>query len=197
MSLKKIFEEINISFQGLRPWQDGFDQFWVKCANKDLIGVKMSTGSGKTLIALLILDEGLKKRKKCIYLTHTSQLMDRICEEAGKLDLKYAKFGGAKNVKGDKYRERQDDLLDFNRGRKILISNHDAFLKTRDFPEEIDYLIIDDIDIFYEKVRDYFSIKIKNSGITQAIYEKIINILSNKEYNIIEKIQNNSARCIF
>ncbi|GAH30103.1 unnamed protein product, partial [marine sediment metagenome] len=47
-----------------------------------------------------------KKNKKCMYLTHTSQLMDRIAGEAEKLDLKYAKFGGAKNVKGAKYRER-------------------------------------------------------------------------------------------
>lgn len=194
MSLKKIFEEINISFPGLRPWQEEFDQFWEKCANKNLIGIKMSTGSGKTLIALLILAEALKNKKKCMYLTHTSQLMDRIAEEAKKLGLKYAKFGGAKNIRGDKYRERQDDLLYFNRGRKILISNHDAFLKTRDFPEEIDCLIIDDIDIFYEKVRDYFSIKIKNSGITQPIYEKVISLLSNKEYHIIEKIQNKSAK---
>ncbi len=130
MSLKKIFKEINTSYPGLRPWQDGFDQFWGKCANKDLIGLKMSTGSGKTLIALLILAEGLKKHKKCIYLTHTSQLMDKISEEAEKLDLKCSKLGGAKNIKGIEYRKRQDDLLDFNKGMKILISNHDAFLKT-------------------------------------------------------------------
>ena len=194
MSLKKIFGEINKSFPGLRPWQEQFDQFWNKCANKDLIGIQMCTGSGKTLIALLILAEGLKKDKKCVYLTHTSQLMGRIEEEVKKLDLKYAKFGGATNVRGEKYRERQDDLLEFNRGKKILISNHDAFLKTRDFPEEIDYLIIDDIDIFYEKVRDYFSIKIKKSEITQPVYEKIIGLLSNKEYSIIEKIKNKSAQ---
>ena len=194
MSLKKIFEEINRSFPGLRPWQENFDQFWSKCANKDLIGLQMSTGSGKTLIALLIIAEGIKKNKKCVYLTHTSQLMHRIEEEVKKLDLKYAKFGGATNVIGDKYKQRQDDLIEFNKGEKILISNHDAFLKTRDFPEEIDILIIDDIDIFYEKVRDYFSIRMKNSGETKPIYDRIIGLLSNKEYSIIEKIKNNTAQ---
>jgi len=199
MSLKKIFEEINRSFPGLRPWQEKFDQFWGKCANKDLIGLQVSTGSGKTLIALLIIAEGIKKYKKCVYLTHTSQLMHRIEEEVEKLEFeklgkKYAKFGGATNVTGDRYRQRQDDLLEFNRGEKFLISNHDAFLKTRDFPEEIDILIIDDIDIFYEKVRDYFSIKIKNSGETKSIYDDLIGLLSNKEYSITEKIKNTTAQ---
>ena len=193
MSLKRIFDEINISFPGLRPWQENFDQFWEKCANKNLIGIKMSTGSGKTLISLLILAEALKKNKKCIYLTHTSQLMDSIAQEAGKLKLKYAIFGGAKDQKGVLHTKRQDDLMDFNKGNQILISNHDAFLKTRDFPEKIDVLIIDDIDIFYQKLHDFFSIKIKNSGVAKPIYEKIIGLLSKKEYSIIGKIQSNTA----
>ncbi|KKN00392.1 hypothetical protein LCGC14_1138340 [marine sediment metagenome] len=133
MSLKKNFEEVNVSFPGLRPWQEGFDHFWGKCANKNLIGVKISTGSGKTLIALLILAEGLKKHKKCVYLTHTSQLMDRICKEAQKLNLNYAKFGGAKDKTGVLYRRRQDDLLDYNRGNKILISKSRRFFKNQRF----------------------------------------------------------------
>ena len=61
------------------------------------MGVRTPTGTGKTLVSLLILEQGLKDergKKKGVYLTHTHQLMDRIGEEAKKLEIPYVILGG-------------------------------------------------------------------------------------------------------
>lgn len=192
--LRDLFNEINTGFPSLRDWQDKFTDIWVSLGNNELIGLRSPTGSGKTLIGLLILAQGLKNKLRCVYLTHTWQLMHRIGEEAERLGIDYFIFGKATGVVGDKRRERDDKILGFTRGNIIFISNFNAFLTTKDFPEEIDILIIDDVDIFYQKLRDHFSVKIRNKGITKPIYEKIIQSLSHRNYSILKKIKEGTAQ---
>ena len=183
--LRDLFNDINIGFSSLRAWQDKFTDIWVNLANNELIGLRCPTGSGKTLIGLLILAHGLKNKLRCVYLTHTWQLMHRIGEEAQKLGINYFVFGKATGVTGDARIERNNNIFEFSRGNTILISN---------FPEDIDILIIDNVDIFYQKLRDYFSIKIKNKGITKPIYEIIMQSLSHRDYSILKKVKEGTAK---
>jgi len=193
-SLKDIFYERPRSIRELRKWQEEFSDLWQRVINAEVVGLRTPTGSGKTLIGLLILEQGLKKNKRGIYLTHTHQLMDRIGKEAKALDLPYVILGGAKNIKGSEYDKRKDEIFDYNRYKHIIISNYHAFLTTKDFPDNIDYLIIDDVDLFYNTLRNHFSIKIKNSGPTKEIFNQILNALSTRSYTTLEKIKEKTAQ---
>lgn len=192
-TLKKLFENLKCNFNSLRKWQEKFSDYWEKCDNFELIGIRTPTGSGKTLIGLLILEQGRLSSKRGVYLTHTYQLMDRISKEAAKLNIKHIILGGAFGVTGEDYKKRKEQINDYNEYKHIIISNYDAFLKTKDFPKNIDILIIDDIDLFYDKIRNYFSVKINNIGNTKKIYEQILSNLSSRNYTIIKKIKENTA----
>lgn len=193
-SLKELFEQINTGFPGLRPWQEHFSELWNKYSNKTLYGISPPTGSGKTLVGLLILAQGIRNGKRCVYLTHTKQQMDRVATEAEKLNLSVATFGGAKGVRGDDFKQRKRDIFDYSRKNKILISNFDTFLYTSDFPEEIDWLVLDDADLFLSKIREYFIVKIKNEKHTKDAYVKILKALDKTPYPIIQKIRENTAK---
>lgn len=193
-TLEKLFESKKASISSLREWQKEFSNYWLKFTNAEIFGVGTTTGSGKTLVGLLILEQGRLKGLKGAYLTHTHQLMNRIAEEAEKLNLNYFILRGATGITGSEHDIRVENIYKYNRLEHIIISNYDAFLKTKDFPENIDILVIDDVDLFYEKLREFFSIKVKNSGDTREIYEKIIECLSKRNYQIISKIKEGSVR---
>jgi Rad3-related DNA helicase len=185
-NLKTLFQNLKSSFPSLRAWQEKFSDYWEKYSNMDLIGIRTCTGSGKTLITLLILEQGRRNDKLCVYLTHTNQLMNRIAKEAKQLNIPYIILSGAKGITGAAYRKRQQQIFDYNQFKHIIISNYAVFLRTADFPKNIDILVIDDVDLFYENLRDYFSIRIKSSGSTQEIYIQIIESLA-VEYSGPEK----------
>lgn len=193
-TLRNIFYERPRPISKLRKWQEDCSDLWQKYINADLIGIRTPTGSGKTLIGLLILEQGLKNGKRGVYLTYTHQLMNRIGEEARRLDIPYIILGGAKNITGKEYEKRKNQIFEYNRCKYIIISNFNAFLTTRDFPDNIDYLVIDDIDLFYDTLRQYYSVKIKNSNLTKNIYDQIIDALSTRAYDVIEKIRNKTAK---
>lgn len=192
-NLKGIFDSLGGSIRSLRPWQEKFSDYWEKCSNKDLIGIGTCTGSGKTLIGLLILEQGRRDNKAGVYLTHTHQLMDRISREAKALNIPHIILGGATGVIDDMWRERKKQIYDYSRFKHIIISNYSAFLYTPDFPHNIDYLVIDDVDLFYEHLRQYFTVKIKNQGDSRDVYNQIIETLSKRNYLIIKKIKENIA----
>lgn len=192
--LRKLFEQKTCDIPFLRDWQDKFCDFWNDLDNIELIGLRTPTGSGKTLIGLLILDQALKNNLRGVYLTHTWHLMNRIAKEAERLKINNYVLGGATGITGKKRDERDEQIYKYNRFQHIIISNYAAFLKTKDFPQNIDVLIIDDVDLFYEALRNYFSVKIKNSGTSKEIYEKIIESLSHRNYPIIKKIKEGTAQ---
>ncbi|MBA7505559.1 3'-5' exonuclease DinG [subsurface metagenome] len=193
-TLEKLFESKKTSISSLREWQKKFSDYWLKFNNAKIFGLSTATGSGKTIAGLLILEQGRQKGQSGVYLTHTRQLMNRIAEEADKLDIKYFILGGATGITGIQYDIRIQNIYKYNHLEHIIISNYDAFLKTKDFPENIDILVIDDIDLFYEKLREFFSIKIKNYGGTKIVYEQIIESLSKRNYQIISKIKEGSIK---
>ena len=194
-TLEELFKLLKPSLDKLRVWQGKFSEYWKKSDNYDLIGIRTPTGSGKTLIGLLILEQARRNSKRCIYLTHTNQLGERIAEEATKLNIPYFILRGATGVKGDRYRARVQAINDYNDFEHIIISNYASFLITPDFPKKIDFLIIDDVDLFYSYLRSYFTIKIEktNKDYSSKAYNEIINALSDQSYPIIEKINSNSS----
>lgn len=94
-NLMTVFESLDrqTSHTELRPSQiDAINEFSKFQEEKDLI-LKISTGGGKTTIALLYLYSKMKvKNEPVVYLCPTTQLVDQVIEEAEKLGIKTCNY---------------------------------------------------------------------------------------------------------
>lgn len=108
---KEIFQELrtNKPYNSLRPVQTEVLDKWHNLENnKDTI-IKMNTGSGKTLVALLILESCIRRGKyPAVYLTPNNQLVCQVISEAKKFNIAVT--------------DNVDDY-EFAQGNKILVTN--------------------------------------------------------------------------
>ncbi|MBN1968092.1 MAG: DEAD/DEAH box helicase family protein [Candidatus Delongbacteria bacterium] len=93
--LMAVFESLDrqTSHTELRPSQlDAINEL-SKYQNEEDIILKVSTGGGKTVIALLYLYSQMKSMNEpVVYLCPTTQLVDQVIEEAGKLGIKTTNY---------------------------------------------------------------------------------------------------------
>lgn len=142
------------------------------------ISIKLPTGSGKSLIAILILEAWRRSGKVAAILTANKGLAEdfkRRCDEIG---IPSATIFSAK---GDsKYRiERTRNLREYKFSKIIGIFNYHSFLYGTEYNQEIfppDILIIDDASDFETVRNDFFSIRI-NRNKHEKTYSKILDVL--------------------
>lgn len=115
----------------LRKTQKEILENWYKYRkdDKDLI-IKLSTGRGKTLIGLLILQAKINNGEgPCLYLCPDNYLVEQTCIEAKKFGIDFCTGEG-------------DLPLEFENGEKILITNVNKLFnaKTKFLNREVFYL---------------------------------------------------------
>lgn len=115
----------------LRKAQKEILENWYKYRkdDKDLI-IKLSTGRGKTLIGLLILQAKINNGQgPCLYLCPDNYLVEQTCIEAKNFGIDFCTGGG-------------DLPLEFENGEKILITNVNKLFnaKTKFLNREFFYL---------------------------------------------------------
>lgn len=102
-NLMSVFESLDrqTSHTELRPSQiEAINELSKLKNEKDLI-LKVSTGAGKTTIALLYLYSQMKdKNEPAVYLCPTTQLVDQVIEEAEKLGIKTSNYKRGKKSPG-------------------------------------------------------------------------------------------------
>ncbi|KGE73281.1 DEAD/DEAH box helicase family protein [Spirochaeta lutea] len=130
--------------------------------------VKMNTGSGKTLIGLLILKSSINEGKgPAVYIVPDNFLLNQVSEEANNLGIEIT---------------TDPSSIRFRRNKSILITNvHRLFngksifgIGNEGIKIEIGTLLIDDAHACIEKIEDQFTISIPNSF---DIYNEIFNLL--------------------
>ena len=136
------------------------------------IGIKLPTGSGKSLIAILILEAWRKAGKVVGILTANKGLaedMKRRCDEIGVPSATIFRSGGS-----PKYRiERTRNLRKYKLKKIIGIFNYHSFLYGIEYRQEIyppDILVIDDASDFETVRNNFFTIRIERSK-----FEKVYN----------------------
>lgn len=142
------------------------------------VSIKLPTGSGKSLIAILILEAWRRSGKVAAILTANKGLAEdfkRRCDEIG---IPSATIFGAE---GDsKYRiERTRNLRHYKFSKIIGIFNYHSFLYGTEYKQEIfppDILIIDDPSDFETVRNEFFSIRINRSK-HKGTYSKILDVL--------------------
>jgi len=150
----------------LRPAQqralEAFDA--LRATNTD-IGIELPTGSGKTLIALLIADQALDEGRSVAYLTGTKQLAEQAVDQAKLLGLDVELFFAGN------YRAKS--LLAYNNAESVGIMNYWAYFNTNPRVEPADLVIFDDAHLAEQALAGLFTVRIPRSpgGGTQLFQE--------------------------
>ena len=158
-------------------------QYTKKLQNARRIGIKLPTGSGKSLIAILILEAWRQTGKVVAILTANKGLADDMKKRCAEMGIPSATIFGGSN--GPAYLiERTRNLRKYKLKKLIGIFNYHAFLYGTEYKQEIyppDILVIDDASDFETVRNDFFTVRIKRTK-HPNIYAKVIEALSSHSY---------------
>ncbi|WP_057767778.1 DEAD/DEAH box helicase family protein [Cytobacillus praedii] len=152
----------------LRPAQEKVLETWFNefRENPNTV-IKMNTGSGKTVVGLLMLQSYLNEGKgPAIYIVPDNYLIEQIINEANDLGIKVTKDSNAN---------------EFLNGESILVTNMHKLINGRtvfgvgEIKKSIGSIVIDDAHACMKVAKSQFSINIPK---TNDIYEKLLNIFT-------------------
>lgn len=154
----------------LRPVQETILREWTdnRSDDKDVV-IKLHTGSGKTLIGLLIQLARINQNgKPCLYICPNIYLAQQVCLDAKKFGIPYCTIGADNQV--------PNSFID---GKKILITHaqkvfngKSIFGLDKDFIE-CDSVILDDSHACIDAIKNAFTIRISRS---HEMYRKILGL---------------------
>lgn len=138
---------------------------WYEKRNDKNIVLKMNTGSGKTVVGLLILKSSLNEKKApAVYVVPDNFLVQQVVEEANQLGIPVT---------------TNEKSVNFIRGKEILVCNMHKLVNGRSVfgvnenKIDIGSIIIDDAHACIDTVESQFTIKIPNDN---AMYSQILEI---------------------
>lgn len=148
---------------------------WFEVRNNKNCIIKMNTGSGKTVVGLLILQSCLNEGKgPAAYVVPDKYLVSQVCEEAQKLGIRVT--------------DNRDDYQ-YSENKSILVMPIHALVngksvfgmrQTGNYP--LGSVLIDDVHACLDTITDQFSLKIP---VEHDLYKQIISIFADrwKSYN--------------
>jgi hypothetical protein len=181
-NLLTVFESLDrqTSHIDLRTVQkEALEQLSHTRTNKDIV-LKISTGSGKTAIALLFLfSHMVEKEQPVVFLCPTIQLVKQALDEATRLGIKAVHYRGGETF----------PHVDGTAGKAIIVCTYDKLFnaKTTFLRPDVDLkpcaIVCDDAHAGVEEIRDSFTLRIESD---HSCYKLLLDILSPscKEYDI-------------
>jgi len=156
----ELFNALPKQYEYLRDVQSQVLEEWYSKRNENDLIIKMNTGSGKTVVSLLILKSSLNEKKgPALYVVPNKFLKNQVILEAQKLGI---------NV------TEQEDA-DFLSGKSILIINsHQLFNGKSKFKNtNIGTILFDDVHAILSILEQQFTITIPRKN---ELFEKIVNL---------------------
>ena len=171
------------SHTALRPVQsEALEALNNRREERDLV-LKLSTGAGKTTVALVYLYSHMKEKKRpAVYLCPTIQLAEQVVAEAGCLGIPAVLYPSGQPLPG----------ADALAGRAIVVCSYDKLFNAKTTFDRDDVgltpcaLVLDDAHSGIQEIRDSFTLKIEANDIeADNIYDKLLIILepSCREYH--------------
>lgn len=151
-------------------WKQWFD----KRNEKNTI-IKMNTGSGKTVVGLMILQSCLNEGQgPAIYVVHDNYLVSQVCDEAKKIGIM------AVTDRDDFHYAENKALLVIP--IHTLVNGRSVFGMRTGANYSIGSILLDDVHACLNKITDQFTLKIPSA---HELYNKLISIFSSswKSYN--------------
>ena len=140
------------------------------------VAFELPTGSGKTLIGLLIGEFHRRKyHRKVLFLCPTKQLVAQVCHQAKTYyGINVIEFIGKQTEYSPT--DRSDYLL----GKKIGVTTYSSFFAASEYFKGTDILIFDDVHSSEHYIADNWSINIKKN-IDPVLYRELSEIIKETE----------------
>lgn len=153
---------------------DMWRSYTEKALNVKDVALQLPTGSGKTLVGLLVAEWRRRKfNEKVVYLCPTNQLVNQVVEQANnKYGLSVTGFTGTvRNYP-------QTDKTDYKLANKVAVTTYSALFNTNPFFADPDIIIFDDAHAAENYVIELWSLEISKYDYG-ALFESISLILKN------------------
>ena len=134
------------------------------------VALQLPTGSGKTLVGLLIAEWRRRKNKeKIIYLCPTKQLVNQVVAQAEqKYGLTVVGFTGSKS----KY--SPSDKTKYNQGDCVAITTYSSLFNTNPYFSDADVIIIDDAHAAENYVAKMWTLSINRNDVSHAALHDVV-----------------------
>ena len=157
----------NASISQLWPWQSE-----VLAAYEETKGdaaIELPTGSGKTLVALLVGELFRQREEKPVaYLAGNKQLAQQVERQAHALNLPIVRFQDGKDTWSP------SDIRKYNWGQAIAVMNYWNYFNENPGVEPASMLILDDVHLLEGPLRDFFTVTIRSND---GLYQKILDVI--------------------
>jgi hypothetical protein len=158
--------------EGLLAQQADMLRKYMEHVEKRDIALELPTGSGKTLVGLLIAEWRRRaKKERCVLLCPTKQLVHQVVEQAKE------KYGiNALDFSGSKRKFSEGDKTAFNNCESIGIATYSALFNTNPFFDDVHTIIFDDAHAAENYVSSFWSLEIsrhKDERTFDAIWQII------------------------
>ena len=179
-SPQEMYQDNKIKkIRGLLDYQGTMIDQYMSNSDKKNIALELPTGSGKTLIGLLIGEYRRKKNKeKIVFLCPTKQLVNQAVSQAtNKYGINALAFCG-------KQRDYLPcDKTSFNMAEAIGVTTYSAFFTQETMFDDVDVIIMDDVHSCEEYIISNWTIKIDKSNSLFMVFANILkNIIGESDY---------------
>lgn len=189
--LKKIKGILDYQSDMLSNYMNTLDGEIIKNKN---VALEMPTGSGKTLVGILIAEfHRIKYNRKSLFLCPTNQLVQQVCKQA---KIKYGI--DAIPFVGRQADFNTSDKTKFLTKRAIGVTTYSSFFSFGKEFENTDILIFDDVHSSESYISDSWTLNI-NRNKHRVLFEQLINAMSDiideSDLAIIKSDGNNRLAC--
>jgi len=158
--------------------------YYTKLKDLKRVAIELPTGSGKSIISLLILEMWRRTGKRVAILTSSIALsndMKRRCEDLGIPNVVIT----GRREGDEESRERVRNIRDYKRNNAVGIMNYWAYMMGRDIAMP-DILAIDDADSFENLLIDQHSVVVKRE-VDPEIYNQTVKDLT--KHRIYQRLE--------
>lgn len=157
---------------GLLAQQSDMLRAYMKQETESDVALELPTGSGKTLVGLLIAEwRRVARKERCLYLCPTRQLVNQVCEQAKEqYGLEVINFSGSARDYS------VQDKTAFQTNQKIGVSTYSALFNTNPFFIDVDCLIFDDAHVAENYVAKFWSLEIDIAS-DNELFNNIISLI--------------------
>ena len=188
--IESLFRDLNSSIQSLYSHQsDIIRHYQNNAADKPNVAIELPTGSGKTLVGLLIAEFRRRTQgAKALYLCPTRQLVNQV------VNLANTQYGiGAISFTGSNKQYSQSDKYKYQNGDAIAVTTYSSLFNARPWFNDPDIIIIDDAHTAENYVASSWSVEI-NRGTHETVYRAFIDTIKRQlSYSIYRRLTDDHA----
>jgi len=167
---------------GLLDYQAAMLEKYMENFDKNVLAMELPTGSGKTLIGLLIGEfRRCKNKEKIVYLCPTNQLVNQVASHANqKYGIKAIAFCGKQKDYNPK------EKAAFSLANAIGVTTYSSFFAQNSFFSDVDIIIMDDVHSSEEYIVSNWTLEFRRDTTDFIqIVELFKDIISENDYHYL------------